>query len=591
VKPRPISLYYLKDGQVEYSHLEVCLDLTVPLYQHIPRLVYECRFDIEKPITFRSSLSERETSVLDLRMSLISQGYFVGMTLVAEQLTELDDSSSTAGAASCFDLVLPPAPPPIAEDGMFQSLSLSLSLSLSRSLIPDSDGGVLSSIEEALLLQRGEEVLFTRTADFGVEVRVATLQKLIEMLTAENHQDHVFRKTFIHTYKSFITSEKLLAKLIERYNVTRPHELTEDEFQRTVQTPIRLRVINALKYWIDQAFDDIESEVVASIVSFIDNTIEPDGHKLPASMLRNAIQKQVSASEQPQTLQGFDSPPPPKLPRSFPGGGGGTGGTGSTGGSGGGGGVNGGGGSVSFYDIEDVEIARQLTIMDFQLFVRIKPTEFLNQAWTKPKLQHRCRNLLAIIEHFNVVSSWVATMVLNCETVRMRAKAMAKMINIAKHLKRLNNFLGLTAFVAAFNTSAISRLKWTQQQLSKKASETKAFLERCVSSSSSYKEYRALLERSASIPCIPLLAVHLSDLVFIEEGNADTINGYLINFTKRKQIYEVISLMMKHQRKMYVLQAVPELQQLFSNPPHLPEETLYQISLMREPRGATACPI
>jgi son of sevenless len=106
----------------------------------------------------------------------------------------------------------------------------------------------------------------------------------------------------------------------------------------------------------------------------------------------------------------------------------------------------------------------------------------------------------------------------------------------------------VTAFVAAFNTCAISRLKWTMQQLSRKMIETKAALERCVSSSSSYKDYRMLLERAASIPCIPFLAVHLSDLVFIEEGNSDTINGYLVNFTKRKQIYEVCRSFHTHAR-------------------------------------------
>jgi hypothetical protein len=87
---------------------------------------------------------------------------------------------------------------------------------------------------------------------------------------------------------------------------------------------------------------------------------------------------------------------------------------------------------VSFFELDDLEIARQLTIIDYHLYARIKPTEFLNQAWTKHKLQHRCRNLLASIEHFNVISSWVATVILNCDTVRARAKAMSKMLRIAK---------------------------------------------------------------------------------------------------------------------------------------------------------------
>ncbi len=46
----------------------------------------------------------------------------------------------------------------------------------------------------------------------------------------------------------------------------------------------------------------------------------------------------------------------------------------------------------------------------------LQPIELLNQAWTKPKLQHKAPNLLARIHRFNDVSSWVASTILNVRT-------------------------------------------------------------------------------------------------------------------------------------------------------------------------------
>lgn len=83
-----------------------------------------------------------------------------------------------------------------------------------------------------------------------------------------------------------------------------------------------------------------------------------------------------------------------------------------------------------------------------------------------------------------------------------------------------------------------------------------------------YKTYRETLARSAP-PCIPYLyvfcfafillnnmelklslsisfrGVHLSDLTFIEDGNPDTIDG-LINFTKRRLVFRVISDLVRY---------------------------------------------
>ena len=56
-------------------------------------------------------------------------------------------------------------------------------------------------------------------------------------------------------------------------------------------------------------------------------------------------------------------------------------------------------------DLDPVEIARQLTLIDYELFQRIRPSEFNNLAWTKKNKEVDAPNLIRMIRRFNDV--WV----------------------------------------------------------------------------------------------------------------------------------------------------------------------------------------
>lgn len=108
-----------------------------------------------------------------------------------------------------------------------------------------------------------------------------------------------------------------------------------------------------------------------------------------------------------------------------------------------------------------------------------QPVELLNLAWSKPKLKHKAPNVLTMIERFNVVSSWVATMIISPDRVKNRTRAITKFLKLAKHLRQLNNFNSLTgqfimfyiyrrfvwwrhtAVIAAFNMASVHRLKFS----------------------------------------------------------------------------------------------------------------------------------
>jgi son of sevenless-like protein len=92
------------------------------------------------------------------------------------------------------------------------------------------------------------------------------------------------------------------------------------------------------------------------------------------------------------------------------------------------------------------EIARQLTIIEYNLYKTIKPWEFFNQSWTKKDKEILSPNILNMIKRFNKVciqvfqfvtcvfqvSNWVATEIVKGENLKARVGVLAKFVEIAE---------------------------------------------------------------------------------------------------------------------------------------------------------------
>jgi len=392
-------------------------------------------------------------------------------------------------------------------------------------------------------------------------VTAGTLNKLVEYLTTNARSDQNFMTTFLLTYPMFSSSEMIFKKFMQRFQVPKPVDLDQTEFVNTRQLPIRLRVVSAMKHWVEHCGSTFDEDLLNSIQMFISNCVDQEGLPQVAAILRTAIKKVTTGITITKAKQAPISGPPTihySNKDSI---------------------------SLKFTDFDDEEIAKQLTLIAHKLFCSVKSTEFLNQAWTKPKYHYRCPNLLAAIERFNTESQWVSTMIINVPSTKARAKVMAKFINIAKHLKTMHNYNSVMAFIAALNTAAVSRLKWTKKELSKRSLDTLQELEKFMSNEMNYKQYRNNVS-SVTDACVPYLGVHLSDLIFIEEGNSKYLeNSNLVNFEMCQQVCDVISLLKKLQGVSYTAKSVPELMVLLTDLPTMNEKPLYQLSLKREPRG------
>lgn len=78
------------------------------------------------------------------------------------------------------------------------------------------------------------------------------------------------------------------------------------------------------------------------------------------------------------------------------------------------------------------------------------------------------------------------------------------------------------------------------------------------------------------------------DLTFIEDGNPSFVSGGLINFGKRRLVYNVVESIKRFQGVAYNLRLVDEISTFFnlSGLRRLDDKELYQHSLTIEPRNA-----
>jgi son of sevenless-like protein len=61
--------------------------------------------------------------------------------------------------------------------------------------------------------------------------------------------------------------------------------------------------------------------------------------------------------------------------------------------------------SFVFEELDPLEIARQLTLIEYSIFKTIQPKEFLNQGWSKSKKEINSPSILSMIRLFNKVSN------------------------------------------------------------------------------------------------------------------------------------------------------------------------------------------
>ncbi|KAG1174320.1 hypothetical protein G6F70_000897 [Rhizopus microsporus] len=231
------------------------------------------------------------------------------------------------------------------------------------------------------------------------------------------------------------------------------------------------------------------------------------------------------------------------------------------------------------------DMAEQLTWIETELYSKIQPRDFLRHIWRQR--QDQPTPIAASIEHFNFVSEWIASMIVNQDQVEERVFVYEYCLAIAVELEKLNNFNTLMAVLAGINNAAILRLKETKHlvfERNKRLVEKFSRLESLMSSERSFYNYRcALKERSKSFG-IP--GIHQQDLVSLCEANKDHKTNGKIHWQKFRLIGQSINEVMTRFESMNGrIKPNPFILYFIGNELEiLTEDERYEKSIRLEPR-------
>ncbi|KAG5269007.1 hypothetical protein AALO_G00197260 [Alosa alosa] len=240
--------------------------------------------------------------------------------------------------------------------------------------------------------------------------------------------------------------------------------------------------------------------------------------------------------------------------------------------------------SLLFDHMEPEDMAKLLTELEFKNFCNVSFLDYRSyvvhgSVRDNPALE---RSVMLC----NGVSQWVQLMILNRHTAQQRSEVFTKFIHVAQKLRSLQNFNTLMAVIGGLCHSSISRLKDTASLLSSDGTKALSEMTELLSSSSNYSNYRRVYSECTGFK-VPILGVHLKDLISLNEALPDYLEDDKINLGKLQHLYSNISeLLAIHECKIPFVPNKDLLPLLtLSLDLYYTEDEIYELSYAKEPKN------
>jgi son of sevenless len=245
--------------------------------------------------------------------------------------------------------------------------------------------------------------------------------------------DSTFYSIFFLTFRLFSTPAELVHAIIDRYNLLPPQGLSEEHtyvWQQRKGIPVRLRISNLVKSWLELYWrPTIDNAVLQALLDFnrdalalmfpgpshriheIIITRKREGAQVTPPTPRPDLARDPSSAFTPRIIQSPFEIPRPIITktlfsnlrnRNFT--------------------------SISITDFDCVELARQLSIMESNVFCAIQAEEILEggQEGCKPPV-----NVRAVTSLSTIITGWVAESILNERDLKRRTTLVKYFIKLA----------------------------------------------------------------------------------------------------------------------------------------------------------------
>lgn len=169
--------------------------------------------------------------------------------------------------------------------------------------------------------------------------------------------------------------------------------------------------------------------------------------------------------------------------------------------------------SQRLVDIDALLFAREITLIDKELFIRIPWPELSNCGWMTKDKYKTSPNVMAMVEFFNRVALLAASQILSHDTVSGRARAISKVIQIADKCHLLGNYNSLKALLAGLQCTPVYRLKESWKEVPSRRKKKFRDLSILMGESDNFMLYRTELSNCLENgPCLPFLGNFLTEI-------------------------------------------------------------------------------
>ena len=243
-------------------------------------------------------------------------------------------------------------------------------------------------------------------------------------------------------------------------------------------------------------------------------------------------------------------------------------------------------GSFELTKLPPAELARQLTAWSYIRYYAIQRVELLDCAWEKPRLKHRAPNVVALSNHFNIISTWAAAMMMKPQTPNERIDMIKYFIAVLDHLFKIRNYYDTVGILGGLDSNALFRMKIHFSRLTQQEKDILAKIQAECSPDKNFANLRKLFDEAieSKTPSLPYIGVLLSDLFKFDDATQPFING-LMNIRKVKKVYQMISRIEQFAKHKYMFLPIDQVQEKIDKLQLYSEDDLVDRSLIVEPEG------
>jgi len=203
---------------------------------------------------------------------------------------------------------------------------------------------------------------------------------------------------------------------------------------------------------------------------------------------------------------------------------------------------------VDFMDIHPVELARQFTLFEQDMFCSIVPYRDLVRV-SKGKSEPVRR----FISWSNLLANWAAGEVVQTGNMKKRVAVLKRLIMVGDECWKLNNFSSAVSLFQGLQNPSVKRLKLTWKRLPRKEAKLEEDYVEQISVLHNFEKLRLAIA-SAMPPMIPYFALFLRDLSLIEINNDDYVKPDIVNFSKFRMLALQFQEIHALQQQRYMLQ-------------------------------------